>query len=55
MDTDNTSRDIPGNVESNEDGKDGRAIAFHLLTVPAMLIICKNVEQNLSEKQNKIV
>lgn len=46
MDTDNTSRDIPGNVESKEDGKDGRAIAFHLPTVPAVLIICKNVEHN---------
>lgn len=41
MDTDSTSRDIPGNVESNEEGKDGRAIAFHSLTLPAVLIICK--------------
>lgn len=50
MDTDNTSRDIPGNVESNEDGKDGRAIAFHLPTVPAVLIICKNVETTYQNK-----
>lgn len=36
MDTDRTCRDIPGKVESIDEGKDGRAIPFHL---SSMLII----------------
>lgn len=36
MDTDRTWRDIPGKVESIDEGKDGRAIPFHL---PSVLII----------------